>query len=130
MNKDLSSEFIYKASLSSGAGGQHVNKVNTKVELRFHIFNSKILSESEKEILINKLSKKINKEGYIVLSTQTERSQLLNKEKVTDKCYKLIHKALIPKKQRRTTKPTAHSIEKRLEEKKKISEKKQLRKKM
>ena len=130
MKKDLSSEITYKASLSSGAGGQHVNKVNTKVELRFHIADSNILSEEEKDTLTQKLSGKMNKEGYLILTSQTERSQLLNREKVTEKFYNLIQKALTPPKKRKPTKPTPQSVEKRLNEKKKVSEKKELRKKI
>ncbi len=128
--KNLSSEIVYKASLSSGAGGQHVNKVNTKVELRFHILNSAYLSEQEKEILTQKLINKINNEGFLVISSQTERSQLLNKEKVTEKFYKLIEKALIIPKKRKPTKPTRAAIEERIKAKKLISEKKDLRKKI
>ena len=78
---DLSSECIFAASRSSGPGGQNINKVNTKVELRFNITDSKILNDSEKELLLEKLASRINQEGLLILSSQSERSQLKNKEK-------------------------------------------------
>ena len=131
LDKDLlSTEFVFKASLSCGAGGQHVNKVNTKVELRFHVADSQFLSNNQKEIVKVKLAKRINKDGFIVMSAQTERSQLQNKEKVIERFLKLIEKALEPEKIRIKTKPGKAVREKRLEEKQKIAEKKDRRRKL
>lgn len=125
--RDFSSGFNFNASRSSGAGGQNVNKVNTKVELRFDVSGSELLSEEEKNILRDKLANKINENGELIIVSQSERSQLKNKEKVIEKFYILIEKALTPQKKRKATKPTKASREKRLEEKRIKSEKKDRR---
>src|ERR1035438_4233387 len=88
--KDFSKEIIYRASRSGGAGGQNVNKVSTKVELSFDVLNSSILSDEEKLLMTEKLSAKINQEGILKITSQTERTQLGNKEVVTEKFYKLL----------------------------------------
>ena len=111
---DLTSELIFQASRSSGPGGQNVNKVNSKIELRFNIQNSSILSENQKEILSSKLSKKISTEGFLIIVSQRDRSQLVNKEDAVRKLYEVIEKALRPVKHRKGTRPTRSSIEKRL----------------
>jgi len=111
---DLSSEFIFQTSRSSGPGGQNVNKVNSKVELRFQIQNSTILTEIQKELLSAKLSTKISSDGFLIVVSQKDRSQLVNKEDAIRKTYGLIEKALRPVKRRRSTKPTRSSVEKRL----------------
>lgn len=116
-DRDFQGEFIFQASRSGGPGGQNVNKVSTKVELRFHIANSAMLNEEEKAMIAVKLVNKINKLGELVLVAQTDRSQLKNKEKVIEKFYLLIIKALTPRKKRHKTKPTKASVEKRLESK-------------
>ena len=116
-NRDFQDEFVFQASRSGGAGGQNVNKVSTKVELRFNIANSALLTDDEKAIIAVKLVNKINLAGELILVCQTERSQLRNKDKVTDKFYALIEKALTPRKKRLKTKPTKASVERRLETK-------------
>jgi len=116
-NRDFQDEFVFQASRSGGAGGQNVNKVSTKVELRFHVANSDLLSDEEKAIIAVKLVNKINLVGELVLTCQTERSQLRNKDKVIDKFYTLILKALTPRKKRLNTKPTKASVERRLDSK-------------
>jgi ribosome-associated protein len=126
--RDFPKEFIFNASRSSGPGGQNVNKVSTKVELRFDIPHSNLLSEEEKVILQNLLVKKINSEGILIIVSQSERSQLKNKEKTIEKFYTLLKKSLTPKKKRKPTRPSAASKEKRLEEKKINAEKKARRK--
>ncbi len=116
-DRNFQDEFVFQASRSSGPGGQNVNKVSSKVELRFNITVSAFLSEDEKVILCSKLVNKINKMGELVLIAQTDRSQLKNKEKVIEKFYLLLEKALTPQKKRFRTKPTRASVERRLESK-------------
>ena len=128
MNRILDSELIFRSSRSSGPGGQNVNKVNTKIELRFNIPGSAILSEDEKETLLEKLKNKINNEGVLIIISQYSRSQIKNKANAVDKFYRLIYEALTPTKERKPIKLPRHVKEKRLDEKQKLSEKKSLRK--
>jgi ribosome-associated protein len=121
---DFSAEFEFQASRSSGAGGQNVNKVATKVELRFHVMNSVILSETEKTTLMEKLAAKINQEGWLIVVSQATRSQLKNKELAIQKFYELLTKAFHVPKKRKPTRPTLASKEKRLQSKKKEAQKK------
>ena len=129
-NRDFSCELHFSASRSSGPGGQNVNKVNTKVELRFHVASSTLLSDEEKILLIEKLVKKINSEGELILVSQTERSQMKNKEKVIEKFYSLLTRALTPRKKRKPTKPSQASKEERLEEKRMQAQKKERRRRV
>jgi ribosome-associated protein len=127
---DLSPEFTFQTSRSSGPGGQNVNKVNSKVELRFNIQDSSLLTDSQKEILLSKLASKINLEGTLIIVSQRDRSQLVNKEDAIRKTYELIETALRPVKKRKSTKPTRSSIEKRLNEKRIKADIKQNRQKL
>ena len=127
--RGFEAEIIFSFSRSSGPGGQNVNKVSTRAELRFPLANSPLLTPSEKETLLKKMPGKINSEGELILVCQTERSQLKNKEKVLEKFYTLLAKALTPVKKRKPTSPTRASKEKRLESKRIVSEKKQSRRK-
>ncbi|MDQ2179176.1 alternative ribosome rescue aminoacyl-tRNA hydrolase ArfB [Marinifilum sp. D714] len=128
-SKDLSKEFEFITSRSSGPGGQNVNKVNSKVELRFSVFDSNILSQEEKETIFKKLYHHINSQGILSVTAQTERSQILNKEIAIQKFYQWIELALKPVKPRKKTRPTRASIEKRKTDKQQLSKKKEGRKK-
>jgi ribosome-associated protein len=122
------SEIVYSTSRSAGPGGQNVNKVNTKVELRFNVLKSQCLSENDKRRILSLLKKRITSEGELFITSQSERSQLMNKKKVEERFYKLLASALTEKPERRSTKPTKASKTKRLEKKKKRGSVKRLRK--
>lgn len=120
-------EFDFLFSRSSGPGGQNVNKVNTKVTLKFNIPDSSYLAEDEKAILVKKLESKLDSSGTLIIHCQEKRSQIQNKELAIRKFYDLLKKAFEKKKIRKVTKPSKVSIEKRLKEKKEHSLKKQQR---
>ncbi|MCK5028475.1 MAG: aminoacyl-tRNA hydrolase [Bacteroidales bacterium] len=120
-------EFVFKTSRSSGSGGQNVNKVSTKVELRFDLYNTALLSDIEKERIGVKLKNRISSEGILIISSDSERTQLRNKKNVIDLFFELLEKALLKPKKRIKTKPTRASKERRLKEKKIVSQKKRLR---
>lgn len=126
---DLSTEFQFLTSRSSGPGGQNVNKVNSKVELRFDLQNSFLLSDDQKNILLVKLATKITSEGILSVVSQRDRSQLSNKEDAIEKLYLLLSKALKPVKPRKNTRPTKGSVERRLTTKRIKAEIKQNRQK-
>jgi ribosome-associated protein len=126
--RNFENEFLFAASRSSGPGGQNVNKLSTKVELRFNLLLTNLLSEPEKQLVFQKLKNKINKEGELVLVSQSERTQLMNKHEVAEKFYKLVSSAITIRPNRKATRPTFSSRIKRLEEKKNRGTIKRLRK--
>ncbi len=128
IKKLLENEVRFSTSRSSGPGGQNVNKVNTRVELRFSLNESAIFSDEEKSRILEKLKNKINSAGELILSSQQARTQLENKELVTIKFFNAIESALRVKRTRIKTAPSPASVKQRLETKKNVSAKKQLRK--
>jgi len=127
-NRNFENEFMFSTSRSGGPGGQNVNKVSTKVELRLNLLLTTAFSEKEKEIIFRKLKNKINKEGEIILVSQAERTQLMNKSVVKEKFYDLISKTLTIPLKRTPTRPTQTSRLKRLDSKRNRSNMKKLRK--
>jgi ribosome-associated protein len=127
--RDFSPEWLVRTSRSRGPGGQNVNKVDTKVEIRFHPGSSHILTQAEKELLLPRLKKKLTDDGFLIITSQTERSQLKNKKAAAEKFYRILNQMLTPRKARKPTGPTVASKERRLEGKKIKADKKGLRKK-
>jgi ribosome-associated protein len=123
-------ELEFKTTRSSGKGGQHVNKVSSKVILIFNLWQSKILNRDQKQLVIDKLKKRISKNGTIQISSSKSRSQFSNKKDTIDKFVNLINKALELEIIRIETKPTKISVKQRKHNKLKNTEKKQSRKKV
>ncbi len=125
----LYSELDFTASRSGGPGGQNVNKVNSKITLKFDVARSQILSEEEKTTILRALASQLTKGGVLHLSSQDRRSQLENKEAVLNKLEILLKKALVKKKVRKRSSPSKTAVEKRIRSKKLHSEKKMWRQK-
>ena len=126
--KNFEHELSYKTSRSSGSGGQNVNKVETSVTVIWKVEDSTVFTESEKERILLKLKNKINAEGILQTTVSESRTQLQNKKNAIEKIQELVNKSLIVPKKRIATKPSRAKVEKRLESKKKLSEKKENRK--
>lgn len=125
----LLTELNYKAIRSSGAGGQNVNKVASKVVLTFDLKNSLALTDEEKELATKKLKSKLTLDGILILNCDEDRSQLKNKAIVTKRFVEIIQKSLVVTKERKATKVPKSVVEKRLKDKSSVSEIKQNRKK-
>lgn len=123
----LTEECTFTAVRSSGSGGQNVNKVASKVTLSFDVNASAILSDKQKTMILEKLANRINKEGFLQINSDTERTQFLNKKAVIAKFRLLLVGALKESKKRIATKPTLASKLKRIDNKKRQSEKKRFR---
>jgi len=123
------SELNFKAVRSSGAGGQNVNKVSSKIVLNFDLNASQALSEEEKLLLQENISARLTSENILILNCDEDRSQLKNKEIVIKRFLEIIKKGLFVPKVRKATKIPKSVIKKRIKDKKNVSDLKQSRKK-
>ncbi len=130
MDSPFLPELKFKTSRSGGKGGQNVNKVSTKVELNFDVKGSAMLNDEQKAVIMEKLAHRINKEGVLQIIVQESRSQLANKELAVQRFDALIKACFVRKKKRVKTKPSKAMKAKRLEKKRKHSEKKKERRKV
>ncbi len=126
--ENIIKELQFKAIRSSGAGGQHVNKTSSKIELTFDLENSHSLSDREKDLLKTKLQTKLTKENVLILFCEETRSQHRNKELAIKRFLSLIKTNLVRPKKRKPTKPSKASIKRKAENKQRNSVKKALRK--
>jgi len=117
-------ELAWQTSRASGPGGQNVNKVESRVELRWHLLNSQLLSEAQKQLLLEKLAPRLTADGYLLVVAQDDRSQLRNRELALGRFHQLLQKSLHRPKARRATRPSPGAVRERLESKKRHSEKK------
>ena len=126
---DVSAELRFQTTRSGGKGGQNVNKVETAVIAYFAVEGSQLLTDSQKQLVLQKLSNRVNSEGELVVKSQEHRTQLSNKAEVIRKVNELVANALKKKKSRIATRPSKMAKEKRLEYKKRSGQIKQNRKK-
>jgi len=126
----LHKELQFTTSRSGGSGGQHVNKVETKVTLRFNVKNSEILTDIQKQRILDILKNHINKDFELILHQETDRSQLKNRQKIIKKFDALINSALKERKKRKPSRIPKAVKEKRKEDKRRKSELKSSRKKI
>lgn len=125
--KNFTTELTYKTSRSSGAGGQNVNKVETSVTVMWKVSDSIFFNHFQKELISEKLKNRINLDGILQLTVSESRTQLQNKKIATEKILEIVNQAIIIPKKRLKTKPSKGQIAKRLDTKKKLSDKKENR---
>ena len=127
VSREFYSEFQFQTSRSAGPGGQNVNKLETRVTLRFNVLNSQLLNEDEKDRLSRKWANLLTKEGDVLFNAEKHQSQLKNKELVVKLFLQALKKAFTDPKPRKKTKPSKAAVKKRIDGKKILSEKKSMR---
>ena len=127
MDTKLLNEIRIQTSRSSGPGGQHVNKTESKVELYWNLEDSQLLTSEQKLRLQKRLKSRLTKEGVLIMTSQATSSQVRNREIVLQRFLDLVEKMVVPPKKRVATKPTRGAVERRLQAKKAAGEKKRRR---
>lgn len=118
MRQCLTGEVRFRTSRSSGPGGQHVNKTESRVELLWSPRDSSCLSEQQRIVLISRLGKRLSEDGYLIMASEKYRSQYRNRVELVNRFLDLIQSCLVPVKKRKATRPTRASVEKRIRNKK------------
>ncbi|MCD4711238.1 MAG: aminoacyl-tRNA hydrolase [Bacteroidales bacterium] len=118
MRECLKREVSYKTSRSSGPGGQHVNKTESRVELSWNLLESECLKESQKLLIKHRLASRLTDQGILIITCEKHRSQHRNKEEVTERFLIILTDSMVPVRKRHPTKPSRSSIERRIKNKK------------
>ena len=114
----LMREVSFRTSRSSGPGGQHVNKTESRVELIWNLRETNCMEDQQKLLIAGRIGHRMTEDGVLILASEKYRSQHRNREDVTERFLALVRASLVPVKKRHSTKPTRSSVEKRIKSKK------------